>query len=265
MRSFIDALKRALGLNLSIPRYPLIFIAVALVAIFQLPSSYVMHHLSLGLGIMINELVVILGIPLVLVWAFHFDRRELFPFNAPSVKRWIPLLLLSLGAVIVIDYLTAGSEAVFPMPEKYHEMMERIMSVSSVPEFFYKLFLLCFVPAICEEVFFRGFCQTSLAKYKGDVFAVLVTGALFAILHGNPWQAHLYFILGCFLSWTYAITKTLWIPIAAHLLNNAWTFTNHTLETTLPSSDFPMAINASVLIIGIALTAIGGSLFIRRI
>ena len=90
------------------------------------------------------------------------------------------------------------------------------------------------IPGVCEEIFFRGYCQSAFAYHRGNTFAILMTGAPFALLHGNLYHIHLYFLLGCFLSLTYAVSRTLWTPIACHVFNNVWTFTNHTLGTTPP-------------------------------
>jgi membrane protease YdiL (CAAX protease family) len=246
-----------------IPYPSFVYFTVALVALMQFPASYTMHHVNLGLGIGINEFIVVAGIPLLLAYLLSFDMRALFAFPKPKRTSWLPLALFALGLVIVIDYLTAGSDAVIPMPERHRIVMDGIMSVSSPGEFAYKFVLLCIVPGVCEEIFFRGYCQTSFAHHKGNVYAVLVTGVLFALLHGNVYHIHLYFLLGCALSWIYAVSRTLWIPIALHLFNNAWTFTNHTFGTTLPWRDASLTTNAAVLIIGIALTVAGGAWYYR--
>lgn len=254
---------RLIGAIPPIPFPSFIFFTVALVGLAQFPASYVMHHVNLGLGIGINEFIVVVGIPLLLVHLLRFDRRALFAFSRPRGTSWLPLAVLALGAVIIIDYLTAGSDAVIPLPQKYRTAMDGIMAVSSSGEFAYKFVLLCLIPGVCEEIFFRGYCQTSLAHHKGNAYAVLVTGALFALLHGNVYHIHLYFVLGCLISWTYAMSRTLWIPIAFHVFNNAWTFTNHTFGTTLPLKDAAFTTNAAVLTAGIILTVVGSMWYYR--
>jgi len=44
--------------------------------------------------------------------------------------------------------------------------------------------MVCLLPAIFEELFFRGIVMQSLRPY-GDGFAILVSSVLFALLHGN--------------------------------------------------------------------------------
>lgn len=259
----MDSWARVLGIGRPMPSLVFTALVVTLVALLQLPASFVISRMNLGLGIALNELIVMAALPLAAARWMRFDRRRLFPFVTPSRRAWLPLALLTIGAVVVIDFLTAGSDAILPLPEKYQRVMNEIMLATTAPQFAYKFFLLCILPGVCEEIFFRGFCQTSIAAHKGNTVAIIVTGAAFALFHGNPWHLHLYFILGCFLSLVYTVSGTLWVPIACHVFNNAWTFTHHSFDTTPPIEGASMMINVLILITGVALTTTGGILFLR--
>ena len=77
----------------------------------------------------------------------------------------------------------------------------------------------CILPALCEELLFRGVMFKPLTA-KGKVFAVLVSGALFALFHMNPEQTVYQFILGCVLSLIVLKTGTISMSILVHFLNN---------------------------------------------
>ncbi len=258
-----SALKRLTGFGHAHPAPALVFLSAAALALLQIPNSLVIHYVNLSLGIVLNEVVIVLGVPLLLTWALHFDAHKIYPLAPPRARAWPAIIVMLLGTVIIIDYLTFASEIVVPLPARYQDALDRIMAVSSVPQYAYKFVLLCIMPGICEEVFFRGFCQTSLKSYKGDAFAIIATGALFALLHANPWHVHLYFVLGCFLSWVFYVSRSLWVPIVCHILNNAWTFTNNALDTAPPIEGASLPINALVLAGAIALALAGGSWFVR--
>jgi sodium transport system permease protein len=254
---------KIIGIDRPLPYPRFVILTTILVGLLQVPAGALMFQVDLGIGVMVNEVAVILGLPLLLSYALRFDTKALFPFISPRLKKWAPGIIITLGAAIIIDYLTALNDLFIPPSERYQQMMDQIMTVSSGGEFAYKLFLLCLVPAFCEEIFFRGFCQNIFARYKGNVFAILLTGALFAILHGNPWHIHLYFLLGCFLSWIYMMTRTLWIPILCHFLNNAWVLTNHAADTTPPWEGSSIALNAAIVICGISLFIVGAMVLIK--
>lgn len=185
-------------------------------------------------SIAFNEIIVLTGVPLAVISIFRLDLYDLIRFQKTSFKILAFAIIITLSADVLIDYLMAASEHFFPPPEWVKRAMDQIISVSSAPEFFWKFFLLCALPAVCEEIFFRGFCQTSLAARWGNKTAIFLTALLFAALHLNPWHFHLYFLLGLLLGFLYAETNTLWAPVACHFINNLWTFICNLLDFELP-------------------------------
>ena len=80
------------------------------------------------------------------------------------------------------------------------------------------------LPALAEELLFRGVLQEELQRGLGVVAGLLLTSLLFAITHWQPTNLMgLFFfglILGLFRNWS----GNLWYPIAAHFVNNATVF-----------------------------------------
>ena len=77
------------------------------------------------------------------------------------------------------------------------------------------------VPAICEELLFRGVIFKGLLdKYK-PLYAILIGGALFMLMHGSLQQTLYQFILGVVLCLVYYLTKNIFYPMLLHFLNNA--------------------------------------------
>lgn len=254
LNSKLSYVKHLFSIGESIPRIPLVFFMIAVVSILQIPSNYIIKTISLGLGVLLNEIVVIAGIPIAIAYILNFDLSKLFPLKAPKAMSFVIVVLLALPVAMLIDYGTAASELIFPLPQKYHTLLYEIMSFGNSQEFIFKLFLLCVVPGFCEEIFFRGFCQTSLEIRWGSKKAILWTALFFALLHGNPWYFHLYFLLGLFLSWIYSVSGSLWIPITCHIINNAWTYINHALGIEYPLKGFTDPHDLALISAGIILT-----------
>lgn len=235
---------------------PLVFITVSLIAVLQIWSNSIIRAGMFSAGILINEIIIIAGVPLFLVIFLKYDSTRLVPLKFPGALSLIFVIIVIFGVVIDMDYLTVASEHFFPLPEHIKQIFAEMMTTRSGVEIIWKTFLLCIVPAVCEEIYFRGFCQTSIAAKFGNAPAILITAALFAVLHGNPWYLHLYFLLGVVLCWIYAVTGTLWAPILAHFLNNAWTFLNHVRGFEVPLgarfgvTDFVFLFCGAILLIG---------------
>jgi membrane protease YdiL (CAAX protease family) len=84
------------------------------------------------------------------------------------------------------------------------------------------LLCLAFVPAICEEILFRGFVQTGVLAQTASVpVGLLVSALLFGIFHLDPWRLAGVFVLGLFFGWLRQESGSLWPPVVAHALNNA--------------------------------------------
>ena len=87
----------------------------------------------------------------------------------------------------------------------------------------YNLILListCIIAPIFEELLFRGLILQTLRRH-GNVFAIIVTSLLFALMHGNMPQAVPVFFLSVVICFAVIKTGSLWTGIAIHFLNNA--------------------------------------------
>lgn len=219
------------------PSVAVVFVLFMIIALTQLPVYYVIKSGFVSAGVLLSEVVILAGLSLFVVCFFGYDAKSVFPFYCRSFRIFIVIFFLSIGVIVLVDYLTFISERFFPPPENVAEMLKRLTYIKTVPEGIWKVFLYCMLPAFCEELFFRGFAQTSLERRFGVIKAILITAIMFAVLHGNIWHLHLYFILGIFFGAVYAATGTLWVPIMCHFMNNFWAFSGRLLQIKLPVGD----------------------------
>lgn len=81
------------------------------------------------------------------------------------------------------------------------------------------LFIACLLPAVSEEIVFRGTVGQSL-RNGNKIAALAISGALFALFHLNPAQTLHQFVLGAFLTLLVFRSGSLWTSVAVHLFNN---------------------------------------------
>lgn len=246
------------------PTVPFVCLFILIVTFLQLPANIFIKSVSITAGIFINEVLIIAAVPIIASLLLKFDTSKLFPFTRPSWSSLIYVAILTIPMALLIDYGVAASELILPLPARYHDFLERITAYSGPAEFTLKIFTLCVLPGICEEILFRGFIQTSLEIKLGKTIAIVMTAILFAILHGNPWYVHLYFALGLFLSWVYATSRTLTVPIVCHTINNLWTFINHAGGVKYPLKNFSDPLDIAIIACAIALCVIFGMKFQRK-
>ncbi len=77
-----------------------------------------------------------------------------------------------------------------------------------------------FLAPVFEELLFRGFALEILGRRLGTTPALVLSSAIFALVHGEAFIP--LFLLGLAFGWLYVWRGSLWAPIGAHFLNNAF-------------------------------------------
>ncbi|MFT5722992.1 MAG: membrane protease YdiL (CAAX protease family) [Bacteroidia bacterium] len=88
--------------------------------------------------------------------------------------------------------------------------------------FIMNLVIMSLLAGIGEEIFFRGILMRVLSKWANNVHVgILLSAVLFTIIHFQPYKFLPMLAFGVFLGYLYYRTKSLWIPIIVHAINNA--------------------------------------------
>ena len=116
-----------------------------------------------------------------------------------------------------ISYIISAILNIFGIP---------IFDVSSsipMPQTPFQIFLLFFVmavlPAICEELIYRGFLLRGVSEF-GKVGAVVVSSFAFGMMHATLQQIPFAFLIGLFLGYITLRFKSIVLPIILHFINN---------------------------------------------
>ncbi len=237
------------------PKGVTVFLILALLSLLQIPSSHLAQKGMFSASILINEWGVLLGGVWLWTKILKLPWKKVTVFRQVRAKQIGWLLLLAISLFILIDYLIFLGEQVWAPDPQIKTFLDLLMTANTTAEILWKWFLLCITPAICEEILFRGFFQPSLVRQYGVFFGMAITALFFALLHGIPAYFHLYFLLGFLFCWLYQVTKNLWFPILAHLLNNSWTFGMHLFSKEIPQNGIMQPFDFFVMLICIGLAA----------
>lgn len=137
-------------------------------------------------------------------------------------------LTFSLAAVSFLFYLFS-----FIVPDYLLDLLEdndstnAFVNSTKVSSFF----LIVLVAPVVEELLFRGTLLQKLRVKYGNVAGILISSALFSLIHMNSGMIG-HFTIGIFLSIFYLKTQNIWVPIICHALNNLVAFLT---LTTSPS------------------------------
>ena len=104
---------------------------------------------------------------------------------------------------------------------QYKKALVSMTQMHSVIDLLYALLAVAIVPAIVEELYFRGALQKTLTDWTGKPFiSILVTALFFSAIHFSYYGFLSRMALGLLLGFIYEFTKTIWLPILLHFINN---------------------------------------------
>lgn len=146
--------------------------------------------------------------------ATPFSPAKPVPFGVAFFGIIAAIGLCMLSNIINSYVLTFFSEIGLSVPESPQTMVNTPASLAI------NLFTLAVLPALLEEMIYRGYILQTLRSY-GNWFAVIISSLLFSLMHGNLRQIPFAFIVGLVLGALYVITDNIWVSIAVHFTNNA--------------------------------------------
>jgi uncharacterized protein len=126
-------------------------------------------------------------------------------------------LLFSAGTVFLFLWLLAHINIEYLQKALKSTQALSTKSSDSLIEKAFNLVVTVVVAPITEEFLFRGIILQRWAEKWGISVALIATSLLFGLLHFNIFGAS---IFGLIMGLLYIQTKTLWIPIICHFLNN---------------------------------------------
>lgn len=98
----------------------------------------------------------------------------------------------------------------------------KLIEVDNVGGLILNLVMIAIIPALGEELLFRGLIQRHLSEsFRNIHVAILVTAVIFSLVHLQIYSFLPRFFLGIVLGYLLFIGKSIWYPIIAHFINNA--------------------------------------------
>jgi membrane protease YdiL (CAAX protease family) len=100
-------------------------------------------------------------------------------------------------------------------------LTKKLLDVHSLKGLFGNVFLIAFIPALGEELFFRGALQQIFQNKKNAIMAIWLTAFIFSAIHFQFYGFVPRFLLGAFFGYLLVWSGNLWLPVLAHFANNA--------------------------------------------
>jgi membrane protease YdiL (CAAX protease family) len=153
----------------------------------------------------------------VAAFGFLKSQRPRFGPVGAGWGFWVALALTAWGGTVVLGELANLTMGFLPLSPALARVFNHLANGNTAVA----LFTVALVAPLTEEALFRGLLLRSFAQRWGPAPGLVLSSALFALFHLNPWQALPAFFAGLFLGWVFLRTGSLLYPMVGHALFNA--------------------------------------------
>lgn len=148
----------------------------------------------------------------------HLPRRDLSEKTRLGFGEFIKVLIAMEGLMMI------GSMAAGTVEDLINEFLgitveDTTSELIGSTNIWIVVLVVVVIGPIFEELIFRKAFVDSIGKYNSRL-AIFISGASFALFHGNITQAIYTFAVGLMLAWVYTKTKNILYPIILHMLLN---------------------------------------------
>ena len=177
--------------------------------------------------------IIAFGLPSIAVAFFTKGNLAQNMGFAPlkSIQQLALVVLLALAGLVLSGALGSLTEKI-PIPisfknwadgleAQYKKALVSMTQMRSIVDLLYALLAVAIVPALVEELYFRATLQKTLKDWTGKpIVAIIVTALFFSAIHFSYYGFLSRMALGILLGLIYEFTKTIWLPILLHFINN---------------------------------------------
>ena len=185
-----------------------------------------------------GQMLFILLPTLILAKFIYEDVSTIIRFKLPRLNElgifflgFLIILPLLQNLAYVQSYLIEKYALLNPFVKQMKEFFDSLdkfvgdsynslFSVKSPIDIILIILAISVTPAVCEEVFFRGFIQKSFELKWKPFWSILVSSLVFALYHFSPYGLIPLLILSSFLGYAAYKSDSIFVPASIHFANN---------------------------------------------
>ncbi|MBL8152439.1 MAG: CPBP family intramembrane metalloprotease [Blastocatellia bacterium] len=172
--------------------------------------------------LLFNQLFIFLAVPIFIIWRYRLDPKRALSLKSVNLSTWVAVILVVPAGQLLGVGVFRLANLVFPVPPQALEQFGSQIMVNEIPR--WQLYLLiALLPAVCEEIAFRGLLLYGLRKRFKPIVLVLVVGLVFGLFHFQLFRIIPTGFLGVVLSGILVMTGSIFPGMVAHAGNNALT------------------------------------------
>ncbi len=172
---------------------------------------------SVMAGTAVTQLLILL-VPVLVVWYMKSDVKKLFSLKNPDWKKVPGSVLLYIGTYCLVMFLSAVLTQL--LPESTQNLTTSFEAFLEQPIWLLVL-VLAVLPAVGEEILFRGFIFGSLRERWGVRWALIISAVVFGAFHTSLVKLLPMTLLGAAFAYMVISTGSIYVSMTLHFVNNA--------------------------------------------
>lgn len=152
---------------------------------------------------------------------FYIARKSLLKkvsISLPDSKAYLPTLALGFtGQLVTSIVLGILMNVLNVFPQKWVDDLNQTSNLVEDANSLLSFFAVVILAPVFEEILCRGLILKTLNKTMNKWCAIVLSAAIFGIIHGNPIQFIYATALGILLGWIYTKFDSIWVPMLCHL------------------------------------------------
>jgi len=164
---------------------------------------------------------------IILAYLFSDIPGNYFGLRKPTsniVLYSVALILFAIPAINLLgslNMLIDFPDGIMNLERKAQELTNAFFATKGLGGFVFNIFMIALLPAIGEELLFRGIFQRIFSDWtRSAVWGIVISSILFSLLHLQFQGFIPRLALGLIFGYLYYWTRSLWIPITTHFVNN---------------------------------------------
>lgn len=218
-------------------------------------------QVKLGFGGVAVTQAIILIVPQVYLWYLKADYKKVLSLKIPKWNHLVGAFVAWIGAyaltmavsMLLVPFMEESAKALAPMEEMFLSQPLPLL-----------VLVIAVMPAVGEELMFRGYIYGSLKDKTKNIVAILLSSALFGIYHMSLIKFFSTSLLGLFFVLVVSETGTIFSSMLMHFMNNFVSVLLTKVKGDLPwpisilQTENPSIIEFLMLLgIGVIFTALG--------
>lgn len=165
--------------------------------------------------------VLFIAVPLIIVAYWKIDWKVAFALRVPPARYVVAAMLIGVSAWAPAHEVSVLQQRLLGTPEAVMRNAAQLLETLRTMPLAQVILILALIPAVCEELLFRGFLLSGIGPVLGKWGGILLSAAVFGVFHFFLFRFTVTAGLGVVLGYLCWQSRSIWPGVLGHFLHNA--------------------------------------------